>query len=126
MINSNHYSTLFLGASLVLFLLGGCSGAPTKGELAQDLSVEARAIADNWAEGEAMVAKGEKLIAKGRDQMDDGEKLVRKGKDRIEEGEDNVERGNRLVAQGRKQVSAAATEFSLKYPDQYREIMRRQ
>lgn len=73
------------------------------------------ALGKTWQEGEAKVKKGNKLIAKGREQIDEGETMIREGNALITEGRDMIAQAERDYRQ--ESSGAPASLLPVEPPD---------
>jgi hypothetical protein len=89
---------LLAGLALSLSLAACSSTPPSFGDHLAQRSAKADAIAKQWKDGEAAVAKGNKLLKKGQELVEDGQKDQKKGQSLIEEGQQLVENGKKQMA----------------------------
>lgn len=81
--------------------LTGCassSSGPSFGAQLAARGDQAAAIAKQWDKGSADVAKGEKLLAKGQELVEDGKKDQQKGEKLVEQGRKLIENGKQQMA----------------------------
>ena len=89
-------TALALAASALL--VAGCgSKGPTLGDEIDAAGERYADVAEAWKDAEDKVAKGRKL--------------VRRGKERVRDGEDDIERGARLIADGESEMNQSRRDY---------------
>lgn len=104
--------------TLAIIAFSGCaSKAPTTADFmrmhAQDekeVSIDQKAIAQEWDRGSKLKLSGEAMIIKG-------EKLVKSGEHDMTVGKQNIEQGNKDSAEGATIMVDNERIFKEKYPD---------
>jgi hypothetical protein len=86
-----------------------CGSAPTVGDQILAQGKGTAAIGTKWNQGNEMVANGQSLAAKGRQQIKDGQKMITDGQDNIRKGDNMVTRGKASMAEAETQYRAAQT-----------------
>lgn len=82
-------------------LAAGCAAnsEPTVGDAIRGESAQLAAISDDWTEGDRLVRKGRENIDKGREMIERGRTLVEKGKDQVAAGKAQRQQAERAYRQ---------------------------
>ena len=87
--------TSLLLALTTTALLSGCAGTPlpTFGESLKQRSAEQQALAAKWSEGD-------KLLKRGKDNVEDGQSKVNRGQKLLDDGQKQLKQGQEQLAKG--------------------------
>ncbi|ATL98238.1 hypothetical protein CK910_06845 [Aeromonas sp. CA23] len=112
--NKHNYS---LGALLVIFVMAGCSSAPSPAELMRQKAVEYKVdetLANQWEQGEKLVFEGNKKIKAADSDIKSAEGEIKSAKNRIQSAESKKASGQQDVTRGQSMMEHAETTFKLR------------